>query len=97
MDACGQALPAILLRRLMWPETFPKSPLKTGIFGYRGLDDCAAILEYVKQSKKVVTIGGCDGQLHKKPLLFPRPCHATHHRSILWFLNRTSSGRLLPS
>jgi nitrite reductase (NADH) large subunit len=32
--------------------------LKTGIFGYRGLDDCAAILEYVKQSKKVVTIGG---------------------------------------
>jgi nitrite reductase (NADH) large subunit len=32
--------------------------LKTGIFGYRGLDDCAAILDYVKQSKKVVTIGG---------------------------------------
>jgi nitrite reductase (NADH) large subunit len=32
--------------------------LKKGIFGYRGLDDCAAILDYVKQSKKVVTIGG---------------------------------------
>lgn len=32
--------------------------LKKGIFGYRALDDCAAILDYVKQSKKVVTIGG---------------------------------------
>jgi nitrite reductase (NADH) large subunit len=32
--------------------------LKSGIFAYRGLDDCTAILDYVKQSKKVVTIGG---------------------------------------
>src|SRR5882757_8859412 len=32
--------------------------LKKGIFGYRSLDDCAAILDYAKQSKRVVTIGG---------------------------------------
>ena len=32
--------------------------LKTGIFGYRTLDDCGAILDYAKQSKTIVTIGG---------------------------------------
>jgi nitrite reductase (NADH) large subunit len=32
--------------------------LKTGVFGFRTLDDCTAIVEYAKQSKKVVTIGG---------------------------------------
>ncbi len=32
--------------------------LKDGVFGYRTLDDCSAILDYVKHSKTVVTIGG---------------------------------------
>src|SRR5712664_788138 len=32
--------------------------LKTGVFGYRTIDDCAAIVEYAKKSKVVVTIGG---------------------------------------
>jgi nitrite reductase (NADH) large subunit len=32
--------------------------LKTGVFGYRTIDDCAAIVEFAKQSKAVVTIGG---------------------------------------
>jgi nitrite reductase (NADH) large subunit len=32
--------------------------LKAGVFGYRTLDDCTAILDYVKQCRKVVTIGG---------------------------------------
>jgi Rubredoxin NAD+ reductase C-terminal domain/Pyridine nucleotide-disulphide oxidoreductase len=32
--------------------------LKAGVFGYRTLDDCSAILDYVKGSRRVVTIGG---------------------------------------
>jgi nitrite reductase (NADH) large subunit len=32
--------------------------LKKGVFGYRTLDDCSAILENAKTSKTVVTIGG---------------------------------------
>jgi nitrite reductase (NADH) large subunit len=36
----------------------PDGTLKPGVFGYRTLDDCTAILEYVKKSKTVVTIGG---------------------------------------
>jgi nitrite reductase (NADH) large subunit len=32
--------------------------LKTGMFGYRTLGDCGAILDYAKQSKTIVTIGG---------------------------------------
>jgi len=32
--------------------------LKAGVFGYRTLDDCSAILDYVKRSRRVVTIGG---------------------------------------
>ena len=32
--------------------------LKTGVFGYRTIDDCAAIVEYARKSKVVVTIGG---------------------------------------
>jgi nitrite reductase (NADH) large subunit len=32
--------------------------LKPGVFGYRTIDDCAAIVEYAKKSKVVVTIGG---------------------------------------
>jgi nitrite reductase (NADH) large subunit len=32
--------------------------LKAGVFGYRTLDDCGAILDYVKRSRRVVTIGG---------------------------------------
>jgi nitrite reductase (NADH) large subunit len=32
--------------------------LKTGLFAYRGLDDCHAILDYVKSSRRIVTIGG---------------------------------------
>jgi nitrite reductase (NADH) large subunit len=32
--------------------------LKTGVFGYRTLDDCSDILDYVKKCKKVATIGG---------------------------------------
>jgi nitrite reductase (NADH) large subunit len=32
--------------------------LKAGVFGYRTIDDCAAIVEYAKKSKVVVTIGG---------------------------------------
>jgi nitrite reductase (NADH) large subunit len=32
--------------------------LKPGVFGYRTLDDCSAIIDYAKKSKKVVTIGG---------------------------------------
>jgi nitrite reductase (NADH) large subunit len=32
--------------------------LKTGVFGYRTLDDCSAILDYAKRGKKIVTIGG---------------------------------------
>jgi nitrite reductase (NADH) large subunit len=36
----------------------PGGTLKPGVFGYRTLDDCTAILEYVKASKTVVTIGG---------------------------------------
>ncbi len=36
----------------------PDGTLKPGVFGYRTLDDCTAMLEYVKTSKAVVTIGG---------------------------------------
>jgi len=32
--------------------------LKKGVFGYRTIDDCAAIVDYAKKSKVVVTIGG---------------------------------------
>jgi nitrite reductase (NADH) large subunit len=32
--------------------------LKAGVFGYRTLDDCSAILDYLKHSTTVVTIGG---------------------------------------
>ena len=32
--------------------------LKGGVFGFRTLDDCTAMVEYVKRSPKVVTIGG---------------------------------------
>ena len=32
--------------------------LKKGMFGYRTLDDCAAILDYAKHGDKIVTIGG---------------------------------------
>jgi nitrite reductase (NADH) large subunit len=32
--------------------------LKPGVFGYRTIDDCAAIVEYARKSKVVVTIGG---------------------------------------
>jgi nitrite reductase (NADH) large subunit len=32
--------------------------LKAGMFGYRTIDDCAAIVDYAKKSKSVVTIGG---------------------------------------
>jgi nitrite reductase (NADH) large subunit len=32
--------------------------LKTGVFGYRTLDDCSAILDYARKCKKIVTIGG---------------------------------------
>jgi len=32
--------------------------LKAGVFGYRTIDDCAAIVQYAKRSKVVVTIGG---------------------------------------
>ncbi len=32
--------------------------LKPGVFGYRTVDDCAAIVDYAKQSKVAVTIGG---------------------------------------
>jgi nitrite reductase (NADH) large subunit len=32
--------------------------LKAGVFGYRTIDDCAAIVEYARKSKVVVTIGG---------------------------------------
>ena len=32
--------------------------LKPGVFGYRTIDDCEAIVEYAKKSKAVVTIGG---------------------------------------
>jgi len=32
--------------------------LKRGVFGYRTIDDCAAIVEYARKSKVVVTIGG---------------------------------------
>jgi nitrite reductase (NADH) large subunit len=32
--------------------------LKTGMFGFRTLDDCSAIIDYAKRSKKIVTIGG---------------------------------------
>jgi nitrite reductase (NADH) large subunit len=36
----------------------PNGRLKTGLFGYRTLDDCSAIVDYAKRSKRVVTIGG---------------------------------------
>jgi nitrite reductase (NADH) large subunit len=36
----------------------PDGTLKRGVFGYRTLDDCTAILEYVKTSRAVATIGG---------------------------------------
>ena len=32
--------------------------LKPGVFGYRTVDDCAAIVEYAKTAKVAVTIGG---------------------------------------
>jgi nitrite reductase (NADH) large subunit len=32
--------------------------LKPGVFGFRTLDDCTSMVEYVKHSPKVVTIGG---------------------------------------
>jgi nitrite reductase (NADH) large subunit len=32
--------------------------LKPGVFGYRTVDDCAAIVEYAKSAKVAVTIGG---------------------------------------
>jgi len=32
--------------------------LKPGVFGYRTIDDCEAIVDYAKKSKSVVTIGG---------------------------------------
>jgi nitrite reductase (NADH) large subunit len=35
-----------------------KGKLKTGLFGYRTVDDCTAIVDYAKKSKVAVTIGG---------------------------------------
>ena len=32
--------------------------LKSGVFGYRSLDDCTAIVDYAKKSRVAVTIGG---------------------------------------
>ena len=43
----------------------PDETLKPGVFGFRTIDDCVAMVEYVKHSKRVVTVGGGFAKLTK--------------------------------